>query len=69
MGSVELRRLLGRRLVQHQHLDDLVVHDRWWSLLVAVVAVCLARLLHFRLLHLPDRSHRRHLPHRIPRCC
>lgn len=35
--------------------------------MVAVVALRLARLRHCRLLHLPDRSNRRDLPHWVPR--
>ena len=68
MGALELCRLLDRRLVQHQHLDDLVVHDRRRPVVVAVVAMRLDRLCHLRLLHLLNRPHRRHLPYRVPRC-
>lgn len=43
MGSMELRRFLDCRFVQHQHMDDFVVDDHGWSLMVAIMAMCLVR--------------------------
>ena len=65
MGALELRRLLGRRLLQHQHVDDQLLHDCERLVLVAVVVMRLAGLRPRRLLRLPDRSHRCHLPYRL----
>lgn len=66
MGPLELCRLLGRRLLQHQHLDDLILHGRRGSVLVAGVALRLDRLLHRRCVRVSDRAHWRDLPHRLP---
>lgn len=63
MGLVELCRVLDCRLLQHQHLDDFIVHDCWRLVVVAGLAMRLARLLLFRLLRRPHRAHRRRLPH------
>ncbi|KAL1866748.1 hypothetical protein VTK73DRAFT_4540 [Phialemonium thermophilum] len=67
MGALEPGRLLDCRLLQHQHVDDLVFHDRRRSLMVAVLAVRLDRLLHRGRLRVRHRPYRGHLPHRIPR--
>lgn len=67
MGRLEFCRFLDRRLVQHQHMDDLVVHDRGRPVVVAVMALRLDRLRDRGLLHLRHRSHRCRLPHRFPR--
>ena len=66
MGALEFCRLLDRRLIQHQHLDDLVFDDHWWSVLVAVVALRMDRVLHLRLLRVHDRTDRRNLPRQLP---
>ena len=65
MGALEFRRLLDCRLVQHQHLDDLVFYDHWWSVLVAVVAVRLDRVLHLRVLRVLDGTNRRNLSYQL----
>lgn len=44
MGRLELCRLLDRRFLQYQHLDDFFVHDCCWPLVVAGMAMCLDRL-------------------------
>lgn len=53
---MELRRVLDRRLLQHQHMDDLLVHDCRWSVMVAGMAMRLARLLLLRLFCRLDRT-------------
>lgn len=68
MGFVEFRWLLDCRLLQYQHLDDLVVHDCRRTLVVAVMAVRLDRIRHCWLLCMLDRSDRRHVPHRLSGC-
>lgn len=50
-----------------EHMDDLLLHHRRWPLLVAGVALRLARLLPRRMLRRLDRAHRRRLPHLFPR--
>lgn len=67
MGSLELCRLLDRRLLQHQHMDDLVEYDHNWSDLVAVMVVRLDWLHDCGVFHLLDWAHRRNLPHRVSR--
>ena len=44
MGAMELRRFLDCRLLQHQHVDDLVLHDCRRTVMVASLAVRMARL-------------------------
>lgn len=47
------------RLLQHQHMDDIFFHDHQFrSILVAILALCLDRLLHLRSLRLPNRPDR-----------
>lgn len=59
---------LDRGFFQHQHMDDLVsINHRPRSLLVAVVALRLDRLLHRRRLHRLDGPHRREVSHFFPR--
>lgn len=67
MGRLELCRLLDRRQLQHQYVDDLVVHDRRWPVVVAGVDMRLAGLLHLCRLHCRLRPHWRRLSHRVPR--
>lgn len=60
-------RLLDCRLLQHQHMDDLIsINHRPRSLMVAVMALRLDRLLHCGLLHRLDRSNWREIPHLLP---
>lgn len=68
MGPLELCGLLDCRLLQHQHMDDFVVHDCRGALMVAVMAVRVDRLCHRWLLCVLDRSHRCHVSHRLPGC-
>lgn len=67
MGTVELCRFLDRRLLQHQHVDDLLIHDRQRPFMVAGMDLCLAWLCHRWFLHLSDGSYRCRLPHWFPR--
>lgn len=65
MEGLELCRLLDRRQLQHQHLDDQLVHGIGWSVVVAVMAVCVDRLRHSCMLCVLDWSYRRYLSHWI----
>lgn len=67
MGVVELRGVLGQRRLQHQHVDDLRVYGDGRPLVVAVVDLCVAGLLHCRVLCVPDWPHWRRVPHWLPR--
>ena len=68
MGRMELRWVLGGRFIQHQYLDDLLVYDhRVRTFVVAVVDLCLDRLLTRCWFRLPDRPNWRDLSYRVPR--
>lgn len=49
-----------------EHLDDLVLHDCQWIVMVAIVDLCLDWLFHLRRLRLCKRSHWRHVSHPVP---
>ena len=65
MGALELRRLLDRGLIQHQHLDDLVFYDYWGSVMVAVVALRVDRVLDLGLLRVHDGTDWRNLSYQL----
>lgn len=47
-------------------MDDIILDDRQWPLVVAGVDLRLDRIRNCRLLHLHHRSYRGSLPHRFP---
>jgi hypothetical protein len=51
-----------------EHLDDFVLYDRWRSVLVAIMALCMDWVFNCRCLHLPDWSDRRNLSYLFPGC-
>jgi hypothetical protein len=69
VGSMEFRRLLDCRLVQHQHLDDRLRDDqpflREWHILVAIVALRMDWLHDCCLFHLHDGTDWRDLSHQL----
>lgn len=48
-------------------MDDIIFYDHCRPLVVAVLALCLDRLLLRRMFHLLNRAYRSNLPHRISR--
>jgi hypothetical protein len=52
-----------------EHLDDFVVYDRQWSVLVAIMALCVDWILNRCLLHLPDWPNWCYIPYLVPCCC
>lgn len=67
MGPVELCGSVDCGFVQHQYLDDSVVHDSRRSVVVAGVAIYLDRLLLLRRLREHDGPHWCRVPHWLPR--
>lgn len=63
MGALEFRCILDCGLLQHQHVDDFILHDHRWSVMVAGVDMRLAGLLYIRLLHCHDWADRSYVPH------
>lgn len=68
MGCLELCWVLDCRLVQHQYVDDIIVHDCCWPIVVAIMVVRLDWLCYCRMLHLLDWPHWCNVPYRFP-CC
>lgn len=50
-----------------EYLDDLVIDDRGWPVLVAVVALCLGGIFHCSRFRLLDRPYWSCLPYFLPR--
>lgn len=52
-----------------EHLDDIVVYGRQWSLMVAIMALRMDWIRHSSQLHMHDWTHWRNLPYPVSRRC